>query len=296
MLADPRLNDNDESRSAKNLSSSLLDLCAAAIASLPSEKTIGFSPESASIRVFAAADERGGGQHVIEAARLAERALLSACDHARAFALLIRAEKRPSTALITVARGALEAAGRSRWLTSSLDIDAYLHRILSMLRADLRHDVDVPDALESRTTGQLVDAAERRSFYAAELNRMGLPAATRPNLSAMVRDLVAETSGLFDEKRLYSIYSGIAHGQLGALNAFVISSGGLSAPRLEAPLPVVTAATYQLIGAIRLASDQYITWLSGPDAARPHLVAAVERVAMNTRALPTVAFASDVAD
>ncbi|WP_406246957.1 hypothetical protein ACI7YT_16295 [Microbacterium sp. M] len=293
MLEDPRLDVNDELRTAKILSSSLIDVSNAAVASLPSEKTLDSSEPSAATRLYVAAEQRGGGQHVLEAARLAERSLLSACDHARAFGQLIRTEKRPATALITVARGGLEAAGRSLWLTDALDVETHLHRIISMLNADLRYDVGVPDALESRTTGELVDAAERRDFYSAELTRMGLPRSKKPELSAMVQNLVAETSQLFDKKRLYSVYSGIAHGQLGGLNAFLVPAEGPSAPRLKAPLPVVTAASLQLITAIRVTADQYITWLGGPGATRPRLIDAMKRVAANTADLPMVAFAND---
>lgn len=294
VLDDPRLTANDELRVQKILSSSLMDLSTAAVASFPTARTIDSSEPSMCARLFAVAEERQGGKHILEAARVAERSLLSACDHAHAFGLLIRREKRPSTALITVARGALEAAGRSLWLTQELDVETYLHRVLSMLFADLKYDVGVVDALESRTTGELVDATERREFYAAELARLGLPPAKKPELSSMVQSLVSETSRLFDQKRLYSVYSGIAHGQLGGLNAFYVPSDGLSIPRLEAPLPVITAASLQLIAAIRLATDRYITWVGGTGAARPRLIAAMTRVAENTADLPAAAFASDL--
>lgn len=293
MLENPKLNANDELRAAKILSSSLIDVSNAAVASLPNESTLDSSEPSAATQLYVAAEQRNGGQHVLEAGRLAERSLLSACDHARAFGLLIRAEKRPATALITVARGGLEAAARSLWLTDTVDIETHLHRIISMLNADLRYDVGVADALESRTTGKLVDAAERRNYYSSELTRMGLPASKKPELSAMVQNLVAETSQPFDEKRLYSVYSGIAHGQLGGLNAFLVAAEGTTAPRLKAPFPVITAASLQLITAIRITADQYITWLGGPGAKRPRLIDAMNRVAHNAADLPAVAFANN---
>ncbi len=162
-----------------------------------------------------------------------------------------------------------------------------------MLYADLRHDVGVDDALESSTTGELVDAAERREFYLSELTRLGLPPAKKPELTAMVQNLVAKMSLPFDKERLYSVYSGIAHGQLGGLNAFLVPGEGLSAPRLRAPLPVITAASVLLMTAIQLTADQYITWLGGAGAARPRLLEAVNRVAEKTLGLPAVAFASD---
>lgn len=293
MLPNPRLDANAELRAAKRLSSSLIDLSNAAAASLPNEKTSWPSEPSPCTRLYETAQQREGGQHVVEAARLAERSLLSACDHARAFGQLIRLEKRPATALITVARGTLEAAGRSLWLTDAVDVETHLHRILSMLYADLRYDVDVPDALEAHTTGELVDAAERRNFYASELIRMDLPQAKKPELSAMVQKLVTETSQVFDQGRLYSVYSGIAHGQLGGLNAFLTPSEGLSAPQLKAPFPVITAASLQLITAIRLTADQYITWVCGPGATRQRLIDAMNRVAKNVAALPAAAFAPE---
>jgi hypothetical protein len=73
----------------------------------------------------------------------------------------------------------------------------------------------------------------------------------------------------------------------------LVPAEGLSPPRLKAPLPVITAASLQLIAAIRLTADQYITWLGGPGAMRPRLVDAMKRVAENMADLPVMAFASD---
>ncbi|MBS3183314.1 hypothetical protein [Leucobacter manosquensis] len=263
----------------------------AAVKTLPAGMSVGLEEPSNVLNLYQAAAGVDAEEHVLEGARLAERSFLSSCDHVKAFAMLIRTPNRPSTALITVARGAIESAARSLWLIEDVPVGVYLHKVLSMLYADLRHAADEEDALVSVLGDRNVDANERRAYYASEIKRLGLEPVKKPLLTDLVQRLIAETASSTDRGRLYSVYSSIAHGQLAGLNAFVENALDGSTPTLRAPLPVITSVTSQLLLAMKVVCESLVTWLGGQNAPRTRLFEAYERVAFNLKDLPGSAFA-----
>lgn len=90
-------------------------------------------------QLFGAATPVDARRIVIDATLLTEYALLSASDHARAFATLLRAPRRPATAIVTLTRAVLESLARSRWIVRDHDLNTLAHRTLSLLCGDLRH-------------------------------------------------------------------------------------------------------------------------------------------------------------
>lgn len=282
-----------ESKALEGLAASLTDLARAALASLPTEETADKTEKSMVARLHTAAAATQGGDHVLQAARLAERSFLSACDHTIALGSLLRAESRPSTALFTVARGALEAAARTWWLIEDVEIDAYLPRILSMLHTDLQHPARAGAVFPASSEGKPIEAAKLREYYGEELARLGSPKAVNISLSTMVQQLLDQTASHIEQERLYSVYSGIAHSQLASLNALTTPSSTGQPPTLNAPLPTITALTAEVLLAIKFVGDRLITWLGGPNAERPVLLDACNRVAETLRTLPKVALAPE---
>lgn len=127
-------------KALRALSSALLDVTRAAEKTVPPVS----DPKSAwtsslMAKLFTTASETNLERFVADGAIHAERSLLSACDHTRAFALLLRNDRPSTTALGTLARGSLEALAKCWWLTRDIPADEYLHRLLSLRYSELRH-------------------------------------------------------------------------------------------------------------------------------------------------------------
>jgi hypothetical protein len=147
---------------------------------------------------------------------------LSGFDHARAFVALIRTPMVRSTSLATVARGATESFARTFYLLSRQNKPDLVYRLISLLRSELRYPELFGEELSTRD-GAAVDPTVKRAFYAAELERMGLPGAARIELGALVGAML--DSEFTDKKgaEVYSSMSASAHAHRLAINTFVVT-------------------------------------------------------------------------
>jgi hypothetical protein len=175
-------------------------------------------------------------KHVGEAFLVMQYANLSAFDHSRAFVALLRTPTVRSTALATVVRGAVESFARTFHILSHADQADLAHRTITLLHNDLFFPYRFGEEIMTRD-GDAVDVAAKRSFYADELRRLGLPQPSKTNLSGMV---VAMLDSEIQDGRgnvRYSTLSATAHAHRLGINNFVVTDetggvSGLVAPRL----------------------------------------------------------------
>ena len=175
---------------------------------------------------------------------------MSAMDHLRGFVALTRAPTVRSTSLATITRGALESLARTWHLLARADDSDYLHRVISLLRSDLRHSEMLGETISTRN-GVPVDPAERRTFYLRELQRLRLSGPAKVDLAQMVAVMLDSEMGQGDGRMRYSALSSIAHAHRIGINTFITTSSDGEVSGLAAPRPVVmnmvgelTAATY----------------------------------------------------
>lgn len=172
-----------------------------------------------------------GGQrpfYAMDAFVAMQTAILSGFDHARAFVKLIDVNAARSTALATVARGALETFARTWHLLDARDAPDFVHRHLSLLHEESRYPAYFNTTATSRA-GDEYDSKSLRAHWAAELTRLGLPAPGRIVSGEIVGGLLDAALGDGSGKRHYSDLSGFAHGHRMAINHFVKvdDSGGI---------------------------------------------------------------------
>ncbi|WIB33219.1 MULTISPECIES: hypothetical protein [unclassified Curtobacterium] len=188
-------------------------------------------------------------QFAIDGFLLMQYANMSAFDHVRGFVALLRTPTVRSTALATVARGALESLARTWHLLQRPESEQFLHTVLSFLRSDLRYSELLEEPIWNRN-GDPVDAAEQRRFYLAELTRLGLPAPSKIDLSDLVAGLLDAATGEDDGRLRYSALSSIAHGQRIGINTFVATNETGLIVGLRAPRNVVADMVGQLVATL----------------------------------------------
>lgn len=188
--------------------------------------------------------------HAIDGFITMQYANMSAMDHLRGFVALTRTPTVRSTSLATITRGALESLARTWYLLARADEGDFLHRSISLLRSDLRYSEMLREPIRTRD-GAPVDPAERRSFYAEELKRLGLPAPAKIDLAQMVAAMLDAEMSKGDGRTRYSTLSSIAHAHRLGINTFVTTGDDANINGLAAPRPVImdmvgelTAATY----------------------------------------------------
>lgn len=252
------------------------------------------APASGSVlsRLFEAAGEADAPRHVIDATLLAEYAVISACDHARAFAALLRTTRLPGTAIVTLTRAALESLARARWVAQDLDVGTLIHRTLSLLHGDLRHPENFGEQLTTRD-GIPVNPAEKRAEFRAELARLGLPAPSKLEITSLVSEMVAQDIEHQEGKHLYSLLSSVAHGHRAGINAFITTSPDSDVLGMTARIPVVTELATQLGVTLLQTTEALLNWYGAAQSEFDRLDGAKQRVATRLSALPDVAFAPD---
>ena len=184
---------------------------------------------------------------------------MSAIDHLRGFTALIRTPTVRSTALATVARGALESLARTWYLLARVNDDDFIFRAISLLRADLRYSELLNESVRTRD-GDPVDPAAKRTFYADELKRLKLPAPARLNLAQMVADMLDAEMGNGEGLMRYSALSSIAHAHRLGINAFVTTTATGEIAGLAAPRPVVVDIAGELVAAIYGTTRAFVTF------------------------------------
>lgn len=274
----------------------LKDVASAAWDSLPGAETPSQQGLPRVGRLFLEAKERESSSTVADGLRYAERSFLSSCDHIQAFAALIEQPSRPSTSLVTLTRGALEAASRCWWITEDVPLGTHLHRVISMQYKDLQFAKNFPNALESSSDRSCVDAGEIRAGYAAELARLDLPPVKAENLSDLVEKLLSETTNLDSSQISYSAYSSIAHSQLSGLDAFAAPDRFGPETLFEAPLPILTSLSSQMTLSILAVAKRLTVWVGGPNAPIDGLDEASVRAGYILSELPSAAYSPDSPD
>lgn len=241
-------------------------------------------------RLFNEATLQDARRHVIDATLVAEYALLSASDHARAFATLLRASRRPATSIVTLTRAALESLARARWLARDEDLNTLVHRTLSLLYGDLRHPAYFGEQIHTRD-GLLLDPAAQRAFYRSELARLGLQEPAKVEMGKLVAELVEADIKHQDGPRLYSILSSIAHAHRAGINAFVQIEPGTDLFAMEAPLPTITELALQVAVTLLSTTEAVLSWYGAVPAELDRVHGAMARAAARLDRLPNEALA-----
>lgn len=246
-------------------------------------------PGSTLARAFDEAGLLEARNHLTDAVLQAEYGLLSAGDHARAFSSLIRRDRLPSTALLTLCRGSLESIGRARWLLQDLDFATLSHRSISLLYADLKYPEMHEEKLLDRG-GNDVDPSERRRYYAGELMRLGHQKPLKVEIVKLVESVVDSDISHQQGAVLYSLLSSVAHGHRSGINAFVDISPEQEVLGLEISLPVVTEFAVQLVTTMLFSADAMVQWYGNPQDESDRLDSARARITARIAALPAVVF------
>jgi hypothetical protein len=173
---------------------------------------------------------------------------MSAMDHARGFVSLIRTPTVRSTALATVARGALESLARTWHLLARESDSDFTYRVISLLRSDLRYSELLDEPIRTRD-GDPVDPAAKREFYSQELKRLNMPAPPRIDLAGMVSAMLDAEMGNSEGRERYSALSAIAHAHRLGINTFITTGNDGDITGLAAPRPVVMDMVGQLVAA-----------------------------------------------
>lgn len=196
-------------------------------------------------------------EHGMESMLTMQFANLSAFDHLRAYVALIRTPTVRSTALATVARGAHESLARTWYLLTGDTEDDSLHRVISLLRSDLRIAEYRNEPLRTRN-GDDVSPSEKRQEYLNELARLELPAPAKVDLSELVSAMLDSAYEDDAGRDIYSGLSGVAHGQRHGLNNFVVTTPQGEIAGLAAPRAGVVLFASQLMAALYTCGDRYI--------------------------------------
>lgn len=240
-------------------------------------------------RLFNEAAQQDARKHVIDATLIAEYALLSASDHARAFATLLRAPRRHATSIVTLTRAALESLARGRWLARDLDLNTLLHRTLSLLYGDLRHPAYLGEQMLTRD-GLPLDPAAQRARYRTELARLGLQEPAKVELSKLVSDLIEADIKHQDGPKLYSVLSSVAHAQRAGINAFVRMEPGTDLFAMEVPVPTITELALQVTVTLLNTTEAVLRWYGAVPGELDRVHGAMARVATRLDQLPDDAF------
>lgn len=283
---------SDEITAHKSLSSMVIEAVRVSESLLLRANHRAPDPDSTLGRAFTEAGALEARNHLTDAVLQAEYGLLSACDHARAFSTLIRGEHQSSTALMTLARGCIEAVGRVRWLVQDLDFVTLAHRSISLLYVDLKYPMQHGEMLLDRDGGD-VDPGERRHYYESELVRLGLPKPQRVEITKLVEMVAASDIAHQDGKQLYSVLSSIAHGHRSGINAFVQISEGKEVLGLAASLPVITEFALQMTVTLVSTAEAMSQWYGDPADERSRIDAAWGRIGARLATLPAVAYLNE---
>ncbi|MEQ6896560.1 hypothetical protein [Microbacterium sp. KR10-403] len=246
--------------------------------------------ESTLAHAFGEARELNATRHLTDAVLQAEYGLLSASDHARAFAALMRSERGFSTALMTLCRDTLESLSRSRWLMHGLPFRTMAHRSISLLYGDLRYPEKYGETLISRD-GDEVDPSERRRHFECELERLGLSRPLKIVSTTLVEELVSSDIPHQAGPKFYSLLSAAAHGHRSAINAFVLTSSDQKVLGLSASLPTVTELAFVIAATLLSTADAMVKWYGNPQAEQARIHATWTRIAARSDSLPREAFA-----
>lgn len=203
--------------------------------------------------MFERALARGTRPLVMDAFIAVEFASLSASDHLRALNTVVRGSRSAASALATLARGAVEAYAKIHHLLSADGDDNFVHRYVSTLYGELRYPAMYEERMTTRG-GAEVDAGAERARLTSELERLGLPAPSKIEISALVGALLDEIHGDSEGRRTYSALSSVAHAHRGGINNFIVANAegkvlgvGVDRPMLTEIVSLVAVAAFQVL-------------------------------------------------
>ncbi|RKQ84565.1 hypothetical protein U746_2798 [Mycolicibacterium mucogenicum 261Sha1.1M5] len=280
---------SNEARTAKRLSSLLLDVSAAARRCLPRDESID-TDSSRLIALYTDAQSENAEVHVAQSLRYAKRSFLSACDHTRAFAILLRHSEPPGPSLVTLARGAFEAAARSAWLIGAGPLDEHLHRFLSIRWDDLKFASRFESSVEG-PEGNALDPNDLRAEFESERLRLELPKLTSTSNSKLVQEFLDTAIPFQDARKNYSVYSAVAHGELAALDSLVPNGDDDPDASFQVPVPALTSLAWGQALAILELGYRLSRWIGGSGVPTDRLDGAKVRLAAALDTLPPEATA-----
>lgn len=198
-------------------------------------------------------------EYAVESMILMQYANLSAFDHVRGFAALIRTPTVRSTALATVARGAHESLARTWHLLADTSEGGFLYRIISLLYSDLRYPANYNESMRTRG-GVQVDPSEERVALSETLADLGLPAPAKVELASMVAAMLDGSVEDGEGRDTYSTLSSVAHAHRHGLNAFVVTDVRGQVAGLAAPRPVVVHFAAKLAVALYGVGERFVNF------------------------------------
>ncbi|MCD2443072.1 hypothetical protein LQ757_12385 [Agromyces sp. SYSU K20354] len=160
-----------------------------------------------------------GSTHLAHAQASAWIACLAGADHMLAFAAGIRDGRTVSN--WTLARGALEAFARARYLLGAEgdDTGALLGRSIALARAEMRYATE-PGQMATREGGPL-DVDEYRAQLTRMLAELEVDEPKAPGATKLTTDLLDETAPDAGGRRRYSQLSAAAHAESAGIQMFM---------------------------------------------------------------------------
>lgn len=167
-----------------------------------------------------------GSTHVDNALGGVRTSCLAAADHME---VLVDSSQRgrASVALWTLTRAVLETLGRVNYLLDAEDVLDVLSRHVALICGEMQHAKHSVQIV--RGEGRL-DVDTYRSNLQSMIQEIGGTARRAPNYTTLATNLLEDAAPDNGSRMRYSQLSGVAHGELMALQMFA-TEGGLVLPR-----------------------------------------------------------------
>jgi hypothetical protein len=200
-----------------------------------------------------------GSTHLAHAQGVITTASLAGADHMRGFVIGVRST-RTTVSNWTLARGALEAFGRAKYLLDSEDANDLFGRSIAFARKELHFAKDLGH-VHTRGAGPL-DVHQHLKDLTDVVKDAGITEPKAPSATALTTDLIEASAPGSGGRLRYSQLSAAAHGESAGVQMFMNQETG--ALVLSRPL-VIEAAHMQAAAAISL-GDQLLEYFSPIDA------------------------------
>lgn len=200
-----------------------------------------------------------GLTHLAHAQGAMTTACLAGADHMRAFVIGVRS-KRTTVSNWTLARGALEAFSRSKYLIDAEDASELLGRSFALARKEM-HFAQQFGSITTRGEGPL-DVQGYLDGITEVLADVGVTALKAPGATVLTADLIEDAAPGSGGRHRYSQLSAAAHGESAGVQMFMNPDlGTLSLSRVL----VLEAAHMQLSAAIAV-GDRVLKYFAPNDS------------------------------
>lgn len=205
-------------------------------------------------------DTSDGSTHIAHAHGAARTACLAGADHLRAFVIGVRAG-RTTVSNWTVARGAIEAFARAKYLLEADDASELIGRSVAFIREEMKYAAKFGRV--ATRDGGVLDVSDYLDNLSAMLDELGVTAPQAPGRTKLTSDLIEEIAPGSGGRMRYSQLSAVAHAESAGVQMFVSPTHGkLALSRLL----VVDTAHVQIACAIAL-GDRLLEYFVPGDAA-----------------------------